>query len=388
MASWGRIAVVGAAGLLGGMLILANAIASSAPAALSGLWPGHPAVLYPASLAELGESGSRGERPRPELIESMIQAGQRDPLAAEPLLVRGIAAGETGALAVAGRAFVAARAREPRNPATRYFLADHYLKTGDVDAALAEFAMVGRVSPKSRQSLGEALAAYAVSPGGASRIAPILDRDANLRAATLARLAQRPENAELVMRLGRRDRSTDAIQWQNQLILTLLTAGNVAAAKSAWDQFMGQRGAGIDRGFIRDPTFADRRQAPPFGWYLYSGSAGLAEASGGGLRAIHYGREAAVLARQLLVLEPGRYALGIGKASGQVGTLRWRIRCEGSTIELLSVTLSADALGGSAARPFTVPTSNCPGQWIELLGSVGEEPSDAQLGRVSLARVR
>lgn len=382
------MAVAAAAGIAGGMLILANAFAASAPSVLAGVWPGHPSVLYPASLAEIGVAGSRGERPRPELIAAMIQAGRGDPLSAEPLLVRGIAAGEAGDLAMAGQAFMAARTREPRNPATRYFLADHLLKSGDTNAALTEFAMVGRVSPKSRQSLAEALAAYAASPGGAARIGPILDRDANLRAATLTRLAQQPEHSKLVMRLGRNDRSTYAIQWQAHLILALLTAGDVAGAKSAWDQFMGQRGVSFDRGLLRDPAFADRGQTAPFGWYLYSGSAGLAEASGGGLRAIHYGREAAVLARQLLVLEPGRYALAIGKASGQMGTLRWRIRCERSATELLSVTLSADALDGSAARPFSVPASNCPGQWIELLGSVGEGPSDARLGRISLARAR
>ena len=57
-----------------------------------------------------------------------------------------------------------------------------------------------------------------------------------------------------------------------------------------------------------DPDFSKPEPPPPFNWALTSSTVGLAERQPGGrLHAIFYGQEDGALARQLLVLPPGRY---------------------------------------------------------------------------------
>ena len=161
------------------------------------------------------------------------------------------------------------------------------------------------------------------------------------------------------------------------MVSGLVTAGNYAAAEDAWRRIYGVR----SRGLLHDPAFRDRISAPPFAWQLWSGSAGVAEASGsGGLEVIYYGREETQLARQLMRLAPGGYrlAMRVNAPTGADG-VAWTVTCAaGGDTKLLQLPL-AGARKGVLAAVLNVPPGSCPVQWIELRGRPGPTDATAQL---------
>ena len=84
---------------------------------------------------------------------------------------------------------------------------------------------------------------------------------------------------------------------------------------------------GATDGDLIDPRF-ERGAMPPFGWELASGSAGVAEPTGdGSLHVLFYGRDNLALARQLLLLKPGRYRLSmrVNGAEPSAESLSWAV---------------------------------------------------------------
>ena len=80
--------------------------------------------------------------------------------------------------------------------------------------------------------------------------------------------------------------------------------------------------------FCSIPTFPNRSRRRPFNWALTSSTVGLAERQPGGrLHVIFYGQEDGALARQLLVLPPGRYRLSMRLRGGstQAKALNWNL---------------------------------------------------------------
>ena len=86
------------------------------------------------------------------------------PLAPEPFLVRGVQAQLDGDRSLAGQAFRAAELRDGRAIPARYFLADHYFRTGDARAGLREVAALSRLVPNGVASLAPYVAAYSKDP--------------------------------------------------------------------------------------------------------------------------------------------------------------------------------------------------------------------------------
>ena len=97
----------------------------------------------------------------------MLSASAKAPLAPEPFLVRGVQAQLSGEQQLALRSFLAARQRNPRGIAARYFLADHYLKVGETGPGLNEISALARLVPQSLPTVAPYLAAYAKTPSAA-----------------------------------------------------------------------------------------------------------------------------------------------------------------------------------------------------------------------------
>jgi hypothetical protein len=136
---------------------------------------------------------------------------------------------------------------------------------------------------------------------------------------------------------------------------------------------------------LYDPSFVEPNAPPPFNWVLTSSPVGLAERRpGGGLHVIFYGREDGPLARQLLVLSPGRYrmAISVEGNAGDAQGLTWSVRCDKSDTPLAAVPLSA------AGRRLTFDVQGCPAQWIELSGISSDvsHQSDVTINSVNLVR--
>ncbi len=346
-------------------------------------WPGHPAVILESGLAEVGEMAAAGRPVEPALVQRLLAASAKAPLAPEPFLVRGVQAQLAGDPQLALKAFLAARERNPRLIATRYFLADHYLKAGQAGPGLTEISALARLVPQSLPSMAPYLAAYARSPGAASQMKAMLQAQPQLEPLLLDALAADAANLDLILSLWSGRSGEETRLWQTRLLGQLVASGRYGPAREAWARFTG---LSADAGQMFDPEF-DHEALPPFGWSLASDAAGVAEAAGNGrLHILFYGRDDSVLASQVLILKPGRYQLSMqaGFASQATTALEWTVHCLPDSTEIARVQLDR---AGPIAGSFLVPAVNCRAQRLELSGVAPELPeqTDATISHLQLA---
>jgi hypothetical protein len=358
-----------------------TAYAGRNPARAAMLWPSHPSVVLESGLAQIGDAAAAGSPADPALVDRLLSVSADAPLAPEPFLVRGVQARVAGDEAAAGRAFIAARTRNPRLVAARYFLADHYLRIGDTGNGLAEIAALARLVPRSLSQVAPYLASYARTPGVAPQVRALVREHPDLELALLNTLAANPGDSNLALYLWSGHPGKGSRQWQERMLRSLVDADRFFEAAAAWSHFSG----GIAAGQV-DPNFRTDRLAP-FGWTLASDASGVAEPQGDGrLHVLYYGRNDKVLAGQLLMLGPGRYrlAMRVSGATPTAKSLAWTIRCLPSGTEL--ATLPLGSRGAELSASFTVPAAGCRAQRLELNGTAPEiaEQAEATIGRLRL----
>lgn len=356
--------------------------ASSDPSRTSDIWRGHPAVIFENGLREIGAAAAAARPIDPALVHNLVSASAKAPLAPEPFLVRGVDAQTAGDQQRALRAFLAARQRSPRTVAARYFLADHYLKSGRIGSGLGEVSVLARLVPQSLSSIASFLAEYARSPGAAPQVKEVIRTHPQLEPILLDTLAADAANADLILSLWSGRGGEAARPWQGRLLARLVEAGRYEQARDIWLRFTGVAAAS-DRLF--DPEF-DKQALPPFGWSLASGSAGVVEPQGNGrLHVLFYGRDNLVLASQLLTLKPGRYRLAVTSkhAAQSSKSLEWKITCLPDPIEVAHLPLD---LAGAISTAFSVPARGCSAQRLELTGTASEfsEQADVTISQLSL----
>ena len=365
---------------------LIDAYAHSNPARGAAVWPGHPSVIMISGLNEVGAAAAAARPVNPATVRAMIATSARAPLAPEPFLVHGVEAQVAGDPARAIRSFLEARKRDPRSVAARYFLADYYLKTGQIRLGLAEIAALTRLVPRSLEEIAPQLAAFARMPGGATHAKRLLRDQPQLEPSLLNELAANPADANLALsiwsgRVGEQDRT-----WQRRLVTSLVSAGRFQDARRVWGRFNPHA---KPVGALFDPKF-EGSAMPPFGWELASGAAGVAEPEGEGrLHILYYGRDNLVLASQLLLLEPGSYRLAnkVSIVSPTAKPIAWVVRCMPSSRELASFGLIA-AKRGVLTADFTIPPQGCPAQQLDLVATTPELPEqiDLTVAEVGLSR--
>lgn len=361
-----------------------QAFAKKDPAMAAAIWRGHPTVMLETGLAEVGDMAAAGKPVDKALVDRLLSASSKDPLAPEPFLVRGVEAQLAGDNRLALNAFLAARERNPRAVAARYFLADHYLKAGQTGRGLVEISALARLVPASLTKVAPYLAAYAKTPSSAPQVKEMLKTHPQLEYVLFNELAVDARNANLVLYLWSGRGSDEAKIWQVRLLEGLVAAGRFSEARAAWTRFTG---ISDTQDGLFDPEFAARAQ-PPFGWMLASGPSGIAEPQDGGkLHILYYGRDDLALASQLITLQPGRYRLSMEVRMGQPPSksLAWTVRCQPGSNAIATLVLDRSAL---VAVSFVVPTGGCPAQLLQLVGDAPEFPERAELtiGRLKLQR--
>ena len=358
-----------------------EAFAGREPSKAAAIWPGHPKVVLESGLAEVGATAAAGRAVDLALTGRLISASKRAPLAQEPFLVRGVEAQMSGDEETALRAFLAARQRNPRAVAARYFLADLYLRTGQARAGLAEISSLARLVPESLPKVAPYLAAFAKTPRAASQVKAMVETQPQLEMALLNELAGDARNAELIGYLWSGRGGEEARPWQARLLNALVEAARFDQARTAWGRFTG---IAAPRDQLFDSDFGAQAMAP-FGWQLASGPAGVAEPQDGGrLHVLFYGREDAVLASQLLTLPAGRYRLSMTVGGGSPAkALAWTVRCLPASNVIATSQL---ARAGAMVVPLAVPGSGCEAQRLELAGTAPEFPQQAEV-RISELRL-
>jgi hypothetical protein len=354
------------------------AYASRDPAKAAAIWSSHPSVIFATGLEEVGRTAAVGKPVGKAEVDRLLTASTKAPLAPEPFLVRGVEAQTEGKEALAALAFLEARHHDPRSVAARYFLADHYLKTGQSRLGLGEISTMARLVPQSLSGIAPYLAAYARSPGAEPEVKNMLRQHPDLEPWLLEALAADPGNTRLALSLWSGRSGDGARAWQQRLLNALVAAGHYDEAQAAWSRF--SLGAKREGGLV-DPKFTSSG-LPPFSWSLASGPAGVAEPDGGGrLHILYYGRDDLILAGQLLMLRPGSYRLSmlVGGSAPSARSIAWTIRCLPAAVEIAEIGLGGAGKGGALAGTFTIPPSGCAAQRLELAGAAPELPEQSDL---------
>ena len=358
---------------------------ASKPALASELWGGHPAAEFADSMTEIAKA-ARARRPVPQSAFSMMRdAATKEPLAPEPFLVRGVQAEVQGDGATAQRAFEAAQWRDPRSLAAAYFLAERYLRTGDVERGLREVAAVARLAPNGQAVVGPYLAAYATNPANWPALRKLFRANPMLANNALAALATNIATVPALLALADPQAKAKDVTWVPLLLNTLTASGKFGEARAIWAKMAGVQLPGGQ--LLYDASFTDRTSPPPFNWDLNSSTVGLAERQPGGrLHVVFYGQEDGFLATELILLPPGGYRLSMQLLgdSSRGRSLNWSIWCDKASEPIASVTLDAAVARGWR---FEVP-AGCPAQWLRLSGVSSDMPqqADVTIGALKLEK--
>ena len=361
------------------------ALTETSPEVAGRVWGSNPQVELTQGMIAIGAAAHRGQPVEQPIFDKIYSAASKAPLAAEPYLVRGVQAQLAGDAQLAERAFQAAERRDPRSLPAHYFLADRYLREGDVRRGLTEFAALARLTPNGIASVTPYVASYARDPARWPQLRALFRSEPVLQENALEALAADAHNAEAVLALADSAHRNAHSQWLPVLLTALVREGEFGRARSIWANVARVPSSGD---LLFDAKFANDGPPPPFNWDLTSSTVGLAERqSGGRLHVIFYGQEDGPLATQLLVLPPGHYrlAMHVSGTGPEAKSLQWSLTCAGA-----QAPFTASGLDALATRPLTfeVP-AGCPAQRLSLTGSSTDMPQqvDVTVSRMALTRV-
>lgn len=363
-----------AAAMIGNAAV--QAWSQAAPANAAKVWRSHPAVQVSLGMTEIAEAARRGKAAPEASLASIVAASVKAPLAPEPFLVRGVALRLGGDTAGAISAFHAAERRDPRSLPARYFLAELYLRNGDVGNGLREFASLADIAPQGVVSVAPYVAATAADRRNWGQIRTLFARNPGIADATLVLVAQDPRNADAVLALATGPLRSVKSRWVNPLLTQLIAAGQRDRALAIWSALTNDPGA--KGALLRDSKFERTDLQSPFGWMLAGAQMGMADVQPRGrLHLIFYGQQDGALAKQLLTLAPGSYRFKLHLAGGAAHPelLSWTIQCDGTNHVFSSAPLSTVA---GAGWRFDVP-AGCGGQWLQLNGTSGDVPQQADV---------
>ena len=357
-----------------------NALLRSNPAAAASLSADDPRVAHALAMAEFRQKGGEVSKQNLQLV---AQSLRRAPLAEEPFVLSGLQALVRENTSASERLLLEAMRRNPRSRATRLLLLDRYMKTGRIDAAAREIAVLNRLIPEANQVLIPELSKFAGDPKARGALGRTLRNDPLLQQEILKHLAISGAAPETVLSLARASESpltkAAANEWQGILVQKLVEKSEISRAYSIWSRFLGSSHAGGRKSGVYDGNFERKPGSPPFNWQLTGGGAGVAEiAARGGLQVEYYGRVRTDLASQVLMLDPGTHRLTFsaeGEASGKSSYLAWRVECipskaEAGEVPIRNLSFARKVLSGK----FTVPASGCGSQWLRLVGMPAEFP--------------
>ncbi len=342
---------------------------------------GNPVALIGAS----GYYASAPKPPSPDQLAQLRRAALADPLYPEPFLAAAAQEASAGHGEQAIRLAQAARARDPRWLPVHGLLLQQYAQRGDLNAAVATMTPLAALSDQSGAAVAQSLEAIAGDPRGAKVIAAAMRTNPHWRA-YFVRQAHGPAGSLAFQTLAAPPAGVgeaDQRQDRTSFLLQLIQARDYQRAYLAWVNFLPTAQA-ANVAAIYDGDFAGLPGLEPFNWSLTNNEAASAQRRADSalpgrtaLDISFFGNEAATIATETLLLQPGTYRFdAVGEADGGgnfAGTLQWRLVClpSGAAQPLASVK-QFSGKPFALHVPVTVPAQGCGAQQISLSGDPGE----------------
>lgn len=365
---------------------------ASSPEAAAAIGPADGKTLMAMAQQRVSAASGEIDDTARGLIRSALA---REPLLAEPLTLAGLDAANAGDGAKAERLMLAARERDLRSPLVRFWLLDHFVRTGKYAEALEEVGPAIRLQPDAITAIMTVLAAMADTEKGNKALAAKLGSHPFWKTAFFQTAASNTAPDALLALLSQMPDARRATEEQRAVFLALINAGNGDRAYQTWRQFL-PVGYRTKAGGIYDGNFAGWPGAAPFNWTLTSDDVGTAKMVRAGdlpqssaLDVRYFGSTSGVLAWQNLLVAPGAYKLRLAARSRNTsatgGRLNMELRCQSGDI---FASLPLEPLG-SQLRAFSKPVSvpaGCNLLRAQLVGTPGELFSEveAQVTGVSL----
>ncbi|MXP40277.1 hypothetical protein GRI75_01290 [Altererythrobacter soli] len=268
-----------------------------------------------------------------------------------------------------------------RDQATQLWLAEHHLRRGNIPEVIRQFDIALRTSLRGQRDLFPLLAAAASDERIAEALVTRMRAKPHWAFPFARHLLRAPLPNELLVSLYQRTLDPK-IPAEMELIQFLMqrfaSAGEYRLVRQLHDDF--DLGANSSREFVRNGSFEESTNIPPFGWDLAQEpelwAASERQPDGGkALGVFAAAGSAGEAARQLVELSPGSYSLSadfssVPTASNQYVDLQ--VRCaEANGLKLVTLTPASGTDMRRVSDRFTVPQS-CAFQWL-VVNTVGPE---------------
>jgi hypothetical protein len=385
-----RMTMLGVALVLGWMSVrvaVQDSVHDADPHLAAQFWPADGVSL--AALARQRVAAASGDID--DTTRALYRSAlTRDPLLADPLALAGLDAAAKGDIGRAARLMVAARDRDPRAPLARFWLLDHYVRTGHYAAALDEVGPAIHLRPEAITAIMTVLAAIAATPEGQRALADKLATRPFWRTAFFNTAANTTSPDTLLALLSPSSSAAKRAATEDEqraVFIAMINAGDGGRAYRAWQQLLPTHYRERAHG-IYDGNFGRWPGARPFNWILPQDEIGSTRMVTAGdlpqttaLDVRYFGSTAGVLAEQYVYAQSGTYQLRLAarrRATGATGgRLSMEVRCANGAV---LATLPLDPLD-TQLRTLSTPVNVAPGcemLRVRLVGTPGEMFSEIE----------
>tara|TARA_B100000953_G_scaffold246522_1_gene208565 strand:+ start:5239 stop:6429 length:1191 start_codon:yes stop_codon:yes gene_type:complete len=313
----------------------------------------------------------------PRQRELALKAYIREPLSPEAVSILGLGEVRYGKEELAAKLLDKSGELSRRNQIARSWLIAKASQRGDLKTVLENIDISLRIRPASAPAAAQVLAQAMAQPGSVPSFVSFFRTNPSWEDAVWQAANSNPKAVANAVRVRMQLQRTgeDALAIDRELLTSLIRLREFELA----DAFVRSR-YGSQKALLRNGDFAAEPLLPPFDWELETqGDYGaFVDTKSGTLAISALPGAQGIVARQLVVLKPGRYTMTARYARGaQSGNLRLMLSCALPNINR-SLAISPEQISDS--QRFEVG-ADCPYFWasIELLGRATGSGFDTSL---------
>ncbi len=388
VAKWARAAAI----LVGALILawvaqastIATALGARRLASTLSWWPSGAEGLAAAAANQLAATPRTPAR-LAEAEALARRALRRDPASVVAARTLGLALVERGDRDRGEAMLRYAEALSRRDLATQLYFIEANVQRNDIAGALRHYDRALRTSPRARDILLPILVQASSDTDIARSLAALIGQHPPWRNTFLIAMAQQGSSAAALEQFVRAARLDPDEPGERRIfsaaLQRMVTLGGYRAAYQLYEALGRPAPTGKER--VRNGGFEDADGFGPFDWSYASrpALAGVVSVrSEGGGRALTVSASPGAsgeVARQLLLLPPGRYRLSYelgNPAANDRARLGVKIGCAGGGATLFEAPIAGAADARPDAGTFAVPTAACPAQLLSIRYASDEEP--------------